>query len=867
MLTWMATNPVGWITAVITAIGAATYGVIKLHDALTVSLEEQKEKLQETKEAYEGVKNELQEVEGELQNTQSKIEELASVPNLTWVDQEELDRLREVTKELELQKQLKQDAQLESAKDLYNENKATFDKEFKSSYGNTSVSDLKEQLSSGHIGTGQLDYGNITDIISALQYIREEKAKLTDASEIAEYDEFISDLAGSIKSNGQEYLSSLSEYKQNILEIASIRDLTEDEQAFYDYLSSMQKMIYEFYSPATWNSLEFDSIFNTEGIEKTKEELVQMYQAGELSSAEILETFPRLNQAIKESEIIAGESSDAFKEVFNEIAALAKEQEDVVNGSSSTVKLFDQLTSSTDSLDKFQSSVKSAADAYTTLLTGNYSSSQLLDSIQAITKAASDMGESIDWESISASGNPLQAVQDAIESVSKSYADSVLNGAGIDTDSKFGQMLANIVQESYESEAALSSLNTQVDSLQSAYNNLTDIVATYNETGYITFDQLQTLLAMEPQYISCLMDESGQLQLNQESMLALANQRLNDAEAQAVQQAISELGQIALQDEKVAVEENAAAFNSAVNDLAVYNEELANTIGEASVASSVIRDLNAAISGAESQGASDLQIGTVLDNLNTKLQLIKTTRLNLGKSIGNIVGGKSSSSSDSSSAKSEFEETVDFFKQRVEVLNNALSHLDSTIDNVAGSFGKNNLIDAKLGITEEEFKNYTDALSMYTQKANEALSKLPADIASKVKDGAVALTDFIGDGNKDVVEAIKEYESWADKIADCKQELAELQKEIRQLELEKFNNIMNDFESQFNLRDDSKNLISKQIDLLKEAGELIGESFFTAQIDQSKKQLELLENEKAQLVNQMSSAINSGRVNCCPLLQ
>jgi hypothetical protein len=51
---------------------------------------------------------------------------------------------------------------------------------------------------------------------------------------------------------------------------------------------------------------------------------------------------------------------------------------------------------------------------------------------------------------------------------------------------------------------------------------------------------------------------------------------------------------------------------------------------------------------------------------------------------------------------------------------------------------------------------------------------------------------------------------------------------------------------------------------LKEAGELIGESFFKAQIDQSQKQLGLLENEKAQLVKQMESAISSGRVKLLP---
>lgn len=117
------------------------------------------------------------------------------------------------------------------------------------------------------------------------------------------------------------------------------------------------------------------------------------------------------------------------------------------------------------------------------------------------------------------------------------------------------------------------------------------------------------------------------------------------------------------------------------------------------------------------------------------------------------------------SAKTGFSETIDFFKRRVEILSDVLSLLQSAMDNISGSFAKNNLIDAEIGITEEKFNNYTDALSMYTQKANEALSKLPSDIAAKVRDGAVALTDFIGDSNKDVVEAIKEYESWKDTIA------------------------------------------------------------------------------------------------------
>ena len=229
-----------------------------------------------------------------------------------------------------------------------------------------------------------------------------------------------------------------------------------------------------------------------------------------------------------------------------------------------------KLISSTESLDKFQSSVKSAADAYATLLSGNYSSTELLDSIQAINQAATDMGESIAWEDI----DSLDLLGNKLEEVSQKYAESI---AGIDVDSGFGKILANIIQ-AQKASTQLEVLNSQIDSLQSAYSDLTDIVASYNDTGRINFDQLQKLLEMEPQYLTCLVDENGQLQLNEAAMTALANQRLDDAEAQAIQQAITELGMLAIQDEESAVKENAQAFNNAINDLAGYNEELVNTI-------------------------------------------------------------------------------------------------------------------------------------------------------------------------------------------------------------------------------------------------------------------------------------------------
>lgn len=210
--------------------------------------------------------------------------------------------------------------------------------------------------------------------------------------------------------------------------------------------------------------------------------------------------------------------------------------------------------------------------------------------------------------------------------------------------------------------------------------------------------------------------------------------------------------------------------------------------------------------------------------------------------------------------KDAFEETFDFAEERIKKVTNAIELLETNLENVVGSHAKNTLIDAQIGLSAEKINNYSDSLAMYTQKANEALGKLPSDIQAKIKDGAIDLTTFMGDGNEEVVKAVKEYSQWADKVADCKANLAELREAIRDLELDKFNNIMNDFTEQFEIREDSKTLIDKQIALFKEAGQLIGESFFNAKIDQSKKQLEILEQEKAKLADQLTKAVTSGNV-------
>lgn len=61
-------------------------------------------------------------------------------------------------------------------------------------------------------------------------------------------------------------------------------------------------------------------------------------------------------------------------------------------------------------------------------------------------------------------------------------------------------------------------LSGKVDSFQGAYSSILKIVEEYNETGRITADQMQTLLGLEPEYISLLEEKEGKLSINKQRL-------------------------------------------------------------------------------------------------------------------------------------------------------------------------------------------------------------------------------------------------------------------------------------------------------------------------------------------------------------
>lgn len=215
----------------------------------------------------------------------------------------------------------------------------------------------------------------------------------------------------------------------------------------------------------------------------------------------------------------------------------------------------------------------------------------------------------------------------------------------------------------------ISDLNSAIDSIQSAYDTLTSACEEYNSNGgQLSIDTIQSLLSLSDEYLACLQVENGQLSLNADAMAQLAQAKLDEAQATAVTQAMTELQAIAngeaAQSTTNYITGNAALMSSLAQLSGSYEG-----VAQAAMTAAQAQELSARISAASAKDKTATE--NVMKGLDTKLKLIQSTKNAI--SAGNFasVSKKSSSGSSSKSSKDELKEAFqaeyDLLKHNLEM--------------------------------------------------------------------------------------------------------------------------------------------------------------------------------------------------------
>lgn len=377
------------IQLAITAIDNWIHRVEKANEAMDKATSE-----------YASAKSVLEETTSQLNEQNKRIDELNKKDKLTYVEQEELDKLKEATRQLELQKNIEEKEKANSAREAADKTVTAFNKQY--GKGDIDKNAVDTQLAQSKATGVFQEARNSDDIVGNLasfEYYTEQMEKTQkrynkalksgSKDDIKYYEENLQDCIDTV----DEYTTSLNNniedltkkknnlqdaYDNAVKKKSNGESLSSDEKntiSKYQEIADIIKLIYSYTDKVGWNNSQISEIFNTNGIEKSKEDLQQLAQEGKLTEEE-LQKYPNLMNAINSAEFL-GEKDSNLKVFCDDLNAGVDAIEDTGNAADSaapSIASFDEAWLNLKNTD--DSDLKGAADDLLDLanagqLTGN----------------------------------------------------------------------------------------------------------------------------------------------------------------------------------------------------------------------------------------------------------------------------------------------------------------------------------------------------------------------------------------------------------------------------------------------------------------------------------------------------------------
>ena len=219
-----------------------------------------------------------------------------------------------------------------------------------------------------------------------------------------------------------------------------------------------------------------------------------------------------------------------------------------------------------------------------------------------------------------------------------------------------------------------------------------------------------------------------------------------------------------------------------------------------------------------------------------------------------------SAADDVSDAADKFEEVFDWFEVLLEEIEDNISLMNAKLENAVGISAKKGIYSEILNTEQFKLQELYEGIKLYSDYANKLLAKVPDQYKAMAKNGAVAITDFLGEANEEVVDSINNYREWAKKVSDLNQQLEETKKTIADTHVEIQNTLKDEYDNRISLITSVNDRIQDTIDLLDEEGKRSSAVMYEEMIKNSTKQLSELQNKRAEMQRALDEAVSSGDV-------
>lgn len=522
-----------------------------------------------------------------------------------------------------------------------------------------------------------------------------------------------------------------------------------------------------------WGQTEYNPVKKVTG-EESFDERFKMYIDNRNALSDLLKTYELYISTIDETD----ERYDSLKNDTDMMTRYIELYDEQIS------KMYNDLKDVSVGLDENGEAyqrVQGALDYYGDSLINNQTEEEKeADGLSVLREQVSLVGEeyNLNQEQIDELNDKIQEAVDNRGEEESAY------DAGIKVIDEYIDQLESEQAEFDNVKKKMEEWNASMDAFQESYKTLSSAVEEYNSAEGITIDTLQSLLALDPEYLSMLDMENGKLVLNKQALMDKATAQINEARAMVYAEAVEKLKILADKNQKESAE-------NASNSLDTQTDAL-NRNTQALIENNEKEVLNWTIK-AKQNGASLSEIQQVISDMRTQLSLINGVANSVSVNFDNAMAtGRDASDKarnslgKTNSALDKTKQKLEELKQKVQTLKDEVAEYEKVIDYITDK------IDEEIDTLEEQRDTEVKAI----EDQIDALERLEEEYEDSAKEKINALKeerDALIDTNKLAISELqerqnKEEEYWNAKIQALKdenqalQDQADLQKLLDNLE-------------------------------------------------------------------------------------
>lgn len=760
-------------------------------------LEKAKEAAEDAKESYDETASKFESLNDELKTTQSRIDELNGKDHLSFVEQEELNKLQatsaELKQQIEYYRELKE-LMFGKARDKANKyfDTETSTKRYEGWDSNSSLADYST-TKENPLQRTEKDVEQYSKLLERQKELNAEITKyktehVDDVFQSQELNDKTSELAV-VDKQLAELKERLVDSNGDFVKFKSDLDSLGDKDKI-DKINALVTAINNLFSDDGKDATEaFDKLWNDSSFSSAKREITELANAGKLT--------PETLESNKEYKKLLTETGKTADEVCNHIQSLVDAEQKTGNTDISTpftksemISEINGLSEGFEELDKIMSSIIDKDKAFDFSLLDD---KKFKDNFQDYTAEYNNF-----INTVTKNPKDIKACQSAFDDLATAYIynSNVMKGLSEDTADVAAQYL-KLMGVSNSAEVIAAGLAKEHVDAALASKDLSN--ATYEE-------------------IEALANETEATDAGQRAFKIYAAQKLLAQDGFDVSGDITALANI-VNSLGIATTAWVTYYRAkreldAINASSTgnyYTDRNGNYLTEKN--GKYYLDSGAEYSGQKINHIIDdgyknrLQNQAARDNKKLFDDLTEQAKVTVKETGGNKTSNTGASNAKSSKDSEKDPTTFDWMERKLTILDKQTSTLQDKIDNLVGYKAKNQVTDTVLDLLGDKLTTLEKMSARYQEQLDSI--DLPEEWIEKIQSGAYDIDSLDSDKDKKLIKKIQDYQTWYDKIQDCKDKIDETTKSIKEMNLSKLDNIINQF-------DQTKDILSQIIDTEKD---------------------------------------------------